>query len=230
MILQETILVKLNSNNIKHYEKLNYEIPRYIDNYGNLKVKRGTIITVQTKDLQPKSNIKVLCRCDNPNCVVEPKLMRFGHTNIRSDGKYYCPKCSCNTPEWITRRKQIISGKNNPFYGVRKFGKDNPRYDQNLTDEDRFLTTHRELIPGYSQAMKKAKERDGKCIICEKTNKLQGHHIQNCKHYPELKCNPDNIVTLCFEHHTAKNGKSIHNIYGKHPTKEQFEEFIKLFK
>ena len=105
-------------------------------------------------------------------------------------------------------------------------GKNHPAWNHDLTDQERYSTHHRSIIPGYDIAMRVAKERDGKCIICHSVENLHGHHINDCKHYPELRCDPNNIITLCFNHHIGKNG--IHHIYGSFPTKENYEEFLKL--
>ena len=51
MILDEYVKVILNSSNIKHFENLGYEIPRYKDKKGRMRVKLGTEIIVKVSDL-----------------------------------------------------------------------------------------------------------------------------------------------------------------------------------
>ena len=50
----------------------------------------------------------------------------------------------------------------------------------------------------------KVKERDGKCVICGRTEGvLQAHHIIP-KGIPDYKFDVDNGITLCFQHHKGK--------------------------
>jgi len=228
MFLLNEIIVNLHPSNINHYQSLGYQIPKYTDRRGQLKVKKGTKIKVKVNDLPEKSNIKILCKCDNADCYSKPKMVIYGR--IPKNRKYLCNKCSKNTREWKEKRSKLVSGKNNPFYNIRKFGPNNPNYNPNLTNRERYLSTNRNLNPKYYSALKNSKERDNySCIICGSKKSIESHHLLNCKNYPEYMCDPNNIVTLCHGHHTAKNGKSIHNIYGRYPTKEHWEEFVISF-
>ena len=47
MILDEYVKVILNSSNIKHFENLGYEMPRYRDKKGRMSIKNGTEIMVK---------------------------------------------------------------------------------------------------------------------------------------------------------------------------------------
>ena len=63
-ILEKEALVKYNAKTIMHYESLGYKFPRYKDKSGILRIKRGTDILVQLKDLTEGSNVRVTKICD----------------------------------------------------------------------------------------------------------------------------------------------------------------------
>lgn len=125
MILQESVLVQLQSVNIPHYEKLGYFIPKYIDNYGRLKIKRGTKILVKISDLPFKSHVKIDCKCDNCGDIKNVVYNSFIHKE-----NYICPKCikqKENNPKWNfnlidKERKQLhnIPGMTNWRKQVKK--------------------------------------------------------------------------------------------------------------
>lgn len=92
-ILEKEIWVNIVSKNAKHYEELRYEIPRYVDKQGRLKVKKGTKILVNVDDL-PNGNTEVTKICDDcgkhiPNQPYYAILV--GRKN--GDGKDRCFEC-----------------------------------------------------------------------------------------------------------------------------------------
>jgi hypothetical protein len=64
LVLPQKVDIKLSSNNIKYFEKLKYEIPKYLDSKKNLRVKRGTIVSVKVEDLPKGSNVYIKVYCD----------------------------------------------------------------------------------------------------------------------------------------------------------------------
>ena len=64
MLETKEIEVILSGSNIRHYEDLNYEIPRIKDDHYRLIVPKGTKIIVKVKDLPKGSNIMVDVKCD----------------------------------------------------------------------------------------------------------------------------------------------------------------------
>jgi hypothetical protein len=142
-ILENEIYANLTSTNIKHFEQIGYEIPRYIDRKGRLRVKNGTKILVPLKDLPKGSNVKVTKVCDlcgrhapnQPFCSI--LKMRQSNTDI-------CKSCS------MTRRNQ----KSPP-------------------DENSLWTTHPEIASlldskedGYRFTYGSAKKANFKCSEC----------------------------------------------------------------
>ena len=95
-LISTEVEVGLDSKTIKWYEEKGYEIPRWIDNRGRLKVKRGTKIIVNVKDLPDGSGITVDIKCDE--CGTEMLGIRWVDYKDRmhEDGKNYCKKCSNN--------------------------------------------------------------------------------------------------------------------------------------
>ncbi len=62
----------------------------------------------------------------------------------------------------------------------------------------------------YKQWRKSVYERDCyKCVKCGSKVKINAHHIYSWKHYPHLRYDINNGVTLCEECH-----KQIHKKYG----------------
>jgi len=64
MIISQTVPVALNGRNLKHFENLGYEIPRYLDKKNRWSFKEGTKIEVKVSDLTKGSNTKILCKCN----------------------------------------------------------------------------------------------------------------------------------------------------------------------
>jgi len=249
MILSKEVEVVLNPANVKYYEILGYIIPKYKNKSGKLIYKRGNKIKVKVTDLQKRSNIKVLCKCDicgkerwlNYNTYSDLCENCFQKTNefkemVRKTHKGR--KCSEETKtkmkenSWThcDRYDEIrleiserMSGKNNPMFG--KLGKQNPCWNPDLTDEER---RKQHCVIGISRWRKKVKERDNQtCQCCGSKNHLEAHHINNFRDFKELRIDINNGITLCFECHNGKNG--IHAKYGRLTTKEHLDMFISNF-
>lgn len=78
-------------------------------------------------------------------------------------------------------------------------GGKNPRWNPNLTDEERIQNRD---YPEYEAWRKEVFTRDNyTCVCCQKRGNdgtyLAAHHLQNFAEYPDLRHNPDNGVTLC---------------------------------
>lgn len=126
-----------------------------------------------------------------------------------------------------TRKKMSIinSGKNNPMYGIRKFGKNNPNYKPHLTDEDRQPGRN---IPGYRQWHADVLKRDNwTCQVCGyKGRDIVAHHLESYNSNPKLRTTLSNGATVCEEHHI-----DFHHQYGYgNNTRKQFNEFKDNFK
>jgi hypothetical protein len=92
-ILEKEVYIKLHNKAINHYEKLGYEIPRYVYK-GALRVKRGTAILIKVNDLPPQSNVKLTKICDECGVHIngKPYSQIINHRSP-SDGKDRCRSC-----------------------------------------------------------------------------------------------------------------------------------------
>lgn len=92
-------------------------------------------------------------------------------------------------------------GKNNPMYGVHRFGKDNPNYKGGIA----YLPYGAE----FNNILKeRIRDRDGrKCQLCgcpeiECLTRLIIHHID----YDKKNNNEVNLISLCGKCHSKTNG------------------------
>ncbi|RHW38204.1 hypothetical protein D1B33_04765 [Lysinibacillus yapensis] len=95
MILEEEVIIKINSANFKRYEELGYTLPKYINSKGELVVKQGEKVKVKVKDLSNGSKVLVTKICDE--CGYKMPNQIYAHVLInrkRSDGKDRCRKCA----------------------------------------------------------------------------------------------------------------------------------------
>ena len=95
-LLTKEVWVGIGATNIKWYEDKGYEIPRYIDNRGRIKVKHGTSILVKVEDLQKTSKILVDVQCDECGEILKNINWYAYSKNIEKYNKYYCIKCVYN--------------------------------------------------------------------------------------------------------------------------------------
>ena len=93
MILDKYVKVILNPSNIKHFEKLGYEIPRYKDKKGRMGVKLGTEITVKVSDLSSGSHCLINVACDicGKQSILEYRVYL---KNTKNYNLYTCKNCS----------------------------------------------------------------------------------------------------------------------------------------
>jgi len=88
------IEVILRGKNIKHFEDLNYEVPRVKDNHYRLVVPKNTKILVKVEDLPKGSNIIVDVKCDYCGKVVPKKYYKYTKQKENSIiNKDCCDEC-----------------------------------------------------------------------------------------------------------------------------------------
>ena len=199
MLLSTEVEVVLYSGNIEHYESLGYEIPRYIDSHGCLRVRRGSKIKVKVNDLTEGSNVLVKIKYDC--CGKISDMPYYAYKRHNHDGKIYCTHCNCSI---------LLSGENNPNYNKEK------------TDEER---QEGRKYKEYTDFIKRVLARDKyTCQCCGHTDddSLEIHHLNGYNWCIEGRCDDTNGITLCEKCHS-----NFHSIYGYgNNTKEQFEQWM----
>lgn len=90
-----------------------------------------------------------------------------------------------------------VRGDKNPNFGGGLHGPDNPNWQGGKTLRYGLggypgMNTSRDL-----EFRKMIRDRDGKCVLCGNTSKLQVHHIYSWIDHEELRFDQKNCVTLC---------------------------------
>lgn len=196
-LVSTEVEVKLASKNIKHYESLGYEIPRYKNKNGLIQCKHGTKINVKVKDLLCSSSALVDVQCDF--CKKTKKIKYKDYNMCNHDGLYYCKDCA-----------RTVFNTGNKYH-----------FNSNITDEEREI---QRKYPEYIEFIKKVLARDNyTCQCCGKSyNNMEVHHLNGYNWYKDGRTNETNAITLCENCHG-----NFHSIYGRgNNTKEQYEEWI----
>ncbi|WP_020189716.1 HNH endonuclease [Kurthia sp. Dielmo] len=119
-------------------------------------------------------------------------------------------------------KERDFAGEKNPMFGIQRFGKENPNYNPNKTDQEREQAR---LVEGYGIWRNSIFSRDH--YTCKKCNdstggNLQAHHIESWDTAKELRLSISNGITLCKTCH-----KKFHSKYGfGKNTTNQLEEFL----
>lgn len=162
--------------------------------------KNITIVTVLKLEEKVKVHRNLKYKCNVCN-----HIWGISFNNIRK--KRGCPECK----------------------RVNNRGENNSSWNPNLTEEERevgrnIIVDGRSIYPEWRT---KVFERDGyRCILCDKKQNINAHHLNGYHWDKENRFNVDNGVTLNIDIH-----RLFHILYGnKNNTKEQFEEFSIRYK
>lgn len=194
------------------------------------KVKK-TIDNFAIRKIQGKYRLFSYCK----DCERKMNNNRYKHTCIRCGKEYrsgkkdskLCKKC-CSSDLGQSGRERLKKfnsnqyGENNHMFGIHRYGKDNPNYNPNKTDEEREKGR---CIIGYKEWRNSVYSRDNYTCQCCGDNKgsnLNAHHLNGYNWDKQHRTDINNGVTLCEECH-----KKFHSIYGwGNNTKEQFNDFL----
>lgn len=206
MILEQTIKVKINSLNQKHYDEF-YDLPKkWSKSNRRFVVTSNTIIEVNVKHLMSGCNSLIKYKCDECRNIFETGYSNYNR-KAKPEGKDLCVKCY---------RKLYPFGKHIHNWG---FGKNAPNWNPNMTDEDR---TYRDT-PEYKNFIAKCMKRDK--YICQLSGQVGGklvvHHLKSYARFPKYRINVDNGITITEELHNE-----FHGMYGKMNFTEK--DFIKF--
>ncbi len=147
------------------------------------------------------------------------ELLEIEYKNVKTDMRYKCP----NGHIGKTKFYNFQSGKRcRTCYLENNYGEGNPRYNPNLTDEEREKNRSR---PGCNKWKKLILERDkNTCQCCFQIGgKLIAHHIEAYTPNKELRTVVSNGFLFCEEHHNL-----FHKIYGYDCNRKQLNEFLKI--
>lgn len=173
---------------------------------------------------------RVLIKCDACGKEIEINRYRQGLTKHN-----YCSyKCQAKGYSlYNSGEKHQMYGKKHTEEAKKKIGiankgkyigKNSPRWNANLTDEEREANNNRHSDMDYIRFIKKVMLRDNyTCVICnKKSGDKNVHHLNGWNWDIENRLNEENAVTLCYKCHN-----DFHKAFGNgNNTKSQFEEYI----
>lgn len=199
-LITKEVEIVIGASNVAYYESLGYIIPRSLDKYGDLRLKKDTKIRVKTEHLQPCNSAIVERECDLCHEIKKIKYSSY-IKGLHKDGSSYCSKCA---------HTKFCSGENHHAW------------NNTLTEEERIFNRR---TPGYIDFIKTVLSRDNyTCQCCGKksTEDLEVHHLNGYNWCVNERTDPNNGITLCEVCH-----KNFHSKYGSgNNTKEQFEEWF----
>lgn len=158
--------------------------------------------------------------------IINPNIEILGEY-INNDTPIRCRCLICNN-EWKTRPHILSENHGCPQCANNKskerwLGKNNPRYNPNLTDEEKEENRRDAQRKEWAKEVKKKDNYTCQCCGSNKSGTLRSHHLYSYDKYRCLRYVIENGVVLCEDCH-----KEFHHIYGYgNNTKEQFEEFLK---
>ncbi len=134
-------------------------------------------------------------------------------------------KCICGNPNCKISFSSFKRGARcKKCAAKRNSGKNNPRYNPNLTDEERNRNRN---SPEDNKWRKDVyKKNYWTCQHCfKKGGKLVAHHLESYDVNIDLRLVVSNGITLCEKHHIE-----FHKKYGYgYNNREQFEDFLKKY-
>ena len=168
------------------------------------KLHTGKVVSLKTRKLQSESaKTRFKNPQDHPNykggliaLICKECKKRFKIHNYRKDTAKYCSK-RCLSKYML----KIYKGKNNPMYGIHRFGKDNPNYKGGLNKRGYSYKFNDKL---KEQVRKRDNHICRKCGMKQKDyyRKLDVHHID----YDKDNLNLKNLISLCQNCHLITNG------------------------
>ena len=194
MLLTKEVGVKLNSRNIKHYENLGYDIPRVFHKKSNsFKVKHGTEIKVNVKDLTDGSHVKIDVKCDNCDKELKSIAWKDYNKHVKESDKYYCKSCA-------SKLYGTASQKRLTEFEIRKLINDNLSINFKITNIKVIKKqTHVDLIDieGYLYSnISISSIRNGNILRFHKSNL---YTIENIKLWINKNNKPFKLISRKYE-------------------------------
>ena len=166
MLITKEVEVGLTGNNIKHYEDLEYYIPRYITKKGKSVVKRGTKIVVKVEDLTPRSIVRIEVLCDyclkeNRETLLTPTYSDYNRKKengiIKDDCCVACSIEKRNESNLLTygvkntTELQETSIKRKETF-IDKYGVDHPMKLKSIQEKTKITNIERYGVPYLMQS------------------------------------------------------------------------------
>lgn len=173
MIIDETVVIKVSSGNVKYWKKLGYEVTSDGRNMST------SYLTVQISELKDKSNVRVNCKCDDCGCEYTQRVSRNTDT---------CYEC---------RHKAAMKG--NAFGKANKgksglSGPDHPRWNPNKKEFQKYSGKARWLTEKtYVEYKHMINENNHPRTLCGVEGGYQLDHIISLKNAYELGISPEVI-------------------------------------
>lgn len=199
-LITKTLEIKVSKRLYKHFESLGYDIPKRIDDNGQLVPDFDKTMIINVCDLTKQSKMKVDVACEICGKVSSIAYGIYMY-QMEKHGQHLCNKCA---------NREYHSGEKNINWNPDK------------TDEER---KRERGYQEYYDFIRKVLARDhDTCICCGKRDKghMNVHHLNGYSWFVEGRCDETNGVTLCPNCH-----QNFHAKYGfKNNTKEQFFEWL----
>ena len=160
-----------------------------------------------------------ICACgcgtpiQNPDERGRPRKFQRGH-NLRVKhplegrenwwkGRSHSAESRAKISRAASRPKPYLRGERNGMAG--RTGASNPNWKGGVTPERQALYASGE----WKRVARLVRVRDGGCVECGAVAGTHVHHVRSFADYPDLRLDPDNLVTLCREHHHDAHRKEV---------------------
>ena len=159
------------------------------------------------------SNVLCACGCGQFISVRAAKAKAKGKTEGYVKGHTWKGKSMPDSAKEKMRENHAnFSGDKNPNYGRGLFRENNPNWQGGKTDKY-WPGGHPKAGNLKDREFRKAiKERDGECILCQNTTRLECHHIESWVDREDLRFDEKNCVTLCKRCHARADNAHHKNI------------------
>jgi 5-methylcytosine-specific restriction protein A len=88
---------------------------------------------------------------------------------------------------------------------ANRTGASSPNWKGGVTPERQRLYSTLE----WKRVARLVRKRDGGCVECGAAVDTHIHHVKPFALYPELRLDPDNLLTLCPRHHYEAHRKGV---------------------
>ena len=163
--------------------------------------------------------LRCACGCgeavQSPDAKGRPRRFRRGH-NLRVDhplnrpgienwwtGRKHSPEARAKIAAKAAGPKPHLRGERNGMFG--RTGERSSNWKGGVSPERQRLYASGE----WRRVSRQVRVRDGGCVTCHSAVDLHVHHVLSFADHPDLRLDPDNLVTLCRECHIDAHRKGV---------------------